>query len=65
MYDSFGSEMKMCTRCGNYFYLNRFYDRFVNRNGKIYHSLSSWCCMCLSEVNNKRNSKNKKQWVFQ
>ncbi|THC65981.1 hypothetical protein E7X19_02035 [Bacteroides fragilis] len=65
MYDSSGSEMKMCTRCGNYFYLNRFYGRFVNRNGKIYHSLSSWCRMCLSEVNNKRNSKNKKQWVFQ
>lgn len=61
MHDLHGREMKRCTRCGKHFYLNRFYDRSVNRNGKIYHFLTSWCRMCLSEVNNGRNSKNKIQ----
>lgn len=29
--DDSGREMKRCTHCGNYFYLNRFYNRIVVR----------------------------------
>lgn len=54
MRDNLGREMKKCTRCGNYFYPNRFYKRVVVRKGKEYHLLTSWCRMCTAEVNNER-----------
>ncbi len=57
MFDVDGREMKKCTHCGRYFYLNRFYASSIISHGKKYRRLSSWCRMCISEVNNKRNSK--------
>lgn len=61
-YDANGKEMKLCTRCGHYYYLNRFYDITVHRGVKSYHCLSSRCRMCMSEVNSNRakNQKNEK-----
>ena len=45
--DDSGREMKKCTHCGNYFYLNRFYNRIVVRKGKEYHLLTSGAvCVC-------------------
>ncbi|MFS2921461.1 hypothetical protein AAHJ11_01490 [Bacteroides sp. 90-K9/2] len=55
--------MKRCTHCGNYFYLNRFYNRIVVRKGKEYHLLTSWCRMCMSQINNER-AKKKKELVY-
>ncbi len=57
--DDSGREMKKCTHCGNYFYLNRFYNRIVVRKGKEYHLLTSWCRMCMSQINNQRAKKKK------
>ena len=57
--DDSGREMKRCTHCGNYFYLNRFYNRIVVRKGKEYHLLTSWCRMCMSQINNQRAKKKK------
>ena len=59
--DDSGREMKRCTHCGNYFYLNRFYNRIVVRKGKEYHLLTSWCRMCMSEINNQRNLKKRNE----
>lgn len=55
--DSHGKEMKLCTHCGRSYYLNRFYDRTVSHNGKVYHYKSSWCRMCMSAENGKRAQK--------
>lgn len=58
--DASGLEMKRCTRCGKYFYLNRFYKRVVTRKGKKYNLWTSWCRMCTSKVNLERAKKKTK-----
>lgn len=60
-FDAGGREMKKCTHCGHYFYLNRFYANMITSHGKKYQRLSSWCRMCMSKVNGERKSKNKQQ----
>lgn len=50
-----GAEKKVCTRCGRILPLSRFYDRTVQRNGKVYHLKASRCKMCMSEVQCERN----------
>ena len=40
---------------------NRFYNRIVVRKGKEYHLLTSWCRMCMSEINNQRNLKKRNE----
>ena len=54
-----GVECKLCTRCGRVLPLFRFFDRIAHHNGKEYHLKTSWCKMCMSEVQNERNIKNK------
>ncbi|EFF50601.1 hypothetical protein HMPREF2532_03558 [Bacteroides ovatus] len=39
--------------------MNRFYNRIVVRKGKEYHLLTSWCRMCMSQINNQRAKKKK------
>lgn len=52
-------ELKLCTQCGRWLHLSRFYVQNVVRNGKVYHPLTSECKQCkLSKVNKQRKSKN-------
>ena len=57
--DAGGREMKKCTHCGHYFYLNRFYANTITSHGKKYRCLSSWCRMCMSQVNSERAKQKK------
>lgn len=52
-----GVVKKLCTHCGNYLPLHSFYNRTVFRNGKSYHLKTSWCRLCMSEVQRERNGK--------
>lgn len=52
-----GVERKVCSRCGSLLLLSCFYDRTIHRNGKVYHIKTSWCKMCISEDNRKRNQR--------
>ena len=61
IFDTNGREMKKCTHCGHYFYLNRFYTNTITYKDKKYKCLSSWCRMCMSKVNSERNSKKMKK----
>ncbi|MDC2304295.1 hypothetical protein PO098_15100 [Bacteroides stercoris] len=54
-FDSEGKEMKRCSRCGNYYHLNLFYDWTVRRGDKLYHCKASRCKMCISELNKRKN----------
>ena len=45
--------------CGHYFYLNRFYANTITSHGKKYRCLSSWCRMCMSQVNSERAKQKK------
>lgn len=58
MIASDGQELKLCTKCGRWLPLFRFYEQNVVRNGKVYHPLTSECRQCKStKVNNQRKSK--------
>lgn len=59
IFDEQGNEMKKCTHCGKYFYLNRFYLNTVTSHGKKYKCYSSWCRMCTSQVNSERAKQKK------
>jgi hypothetical protein len=54
-----GVERKVCSRCKRPLLLFCFYDRTIYRNGKVYHIKTSWCKMCVSEDNRKRNERKK------
>lgn len=57
MIASDGQEMKLCTKCGRWLPLFRFYEYKVKRSGKTYQVLTSWCRQCLSSSNCKRAKK--------
>lgn len=52
-----GKELKLCSHCGRHLPLFRFYECRIERNGKTYQILTSWCKQCMSSVNNERAKK--------